>query len=252
MSNWAWPGALALRESNPQFPCKSTVNIILMNSSVHMLKQSKNSQKCSYLPAYRIFWFSLIRYKLSVQIKSNIRLVQKTISKISFKGDKIGWNLEQQIPQQQVFHLACVYAFGFSHTLWPFTHCEEHEVSVFIEEGGNFHCKVTPLWTRKIDPFSSFCSFDTLNNVNNTSPICEKQPLSHIFFLHRYPPCNGSPPWCYSHLMPPVTCKKQSINPFISCQVRYFINNTSAFWQEGLELSNYDSCSKHQQKKHVY
>ena len=32
-----------LRESNPWFPYKSTVNIILMNSSVHMLKQSKNS-----------------------------------------------------------------------------------------------------------------------------------------------------------------------------------------------------------------
>ena len=32
-----------LRESNPRFPYKSTVNIILMNSSVHMLKQSKNS-----------------------------------------------------------------------------------------------------------------------------------------------------------------------------------------------------------------
>ena len=34
-----------IRESNPRFPytCKSTMNIILMNSSVHMLKQSKNS-----------------------------------------------------------------------------------------------------------------------------------------------------------------------------------------------------------------
>ena len=56
-----------------------------------------------------------------------MRLVQKTISKIIFKGDKIGWNLEQKIPQQ-VFHLACLYAhnaFGFSHTLWPFIYCEE-------------------------------------------------------------------------------------------------------------------------------
>ena len=32
-----------LRESNPRFPYKSTVNIILLNSLVHMLKQSKNS-----------------------------------------------------------------------------------------------------------------------------------------------------------------------------------------------------------------
>ena len=37
---WVWR---LVRESNPRFPYKSTVNIILMNSSVHMLKQSKNS-----------------------------------------------------------------------------------------------------------------------------------------------------------------------------------------------------------------
>ena len=37
------PEVLKLRESNSRFPYKSTVNIILMNSSVHMLKQSKNS-----------------------------------------------------------------------------------------------------------------------------------------------------------------------------------------------------------------
>ena len=43
----------------------------------------------------------------------------------------------------------------------------------------------TPLWTCKIDPFSSFCSFYTLSDANNTSPICEKQPLSHIF-LNKY------------------------------------------------------------------
>ena len=70
--------------------------------------------------------------------KSNIRLVQKTISKIIFKGDKIGWNLEQKIPQQQGFHLACLYAHnavGFSHTLWPFSHCEEHRGQAFIEGG---------------------------------------------------------------------------------------------------------------------
>ena len=38
-----WLETVGLRESNPRFPYKSTVNIILMNSSVHMLKQSKNS-----------------------------------------------------------------------------------------------------------------------------------------------------------------------------------------------------------------
>ena len=63
-----------------------------------------------------------------------------------------------------------------------------------------------------MDPFSSFCSFDTLSDAKNTSPICEKQPLSHIFFKQV---CNGSPPWCYSQITSlcqrPVTCKKQSI-----------------------------------------
>ena len=63
------------------------------------------------------------------------------------------------------------------------------------------------------EPFSSFRSFDTLNDAYNTSPICEKQPLSHIF-LNEYvihlvmeippPPIHT---WCQW----PVTCKKQSI-----------------------------------------
>ena len=102
---------------------------------------------------------NLLVFSNQAQIKSNIRSwdwFRKTISKISLKGDKIGWNLEQQIPQQQVFHLACVYAhnaFGFSHTLWPFIHCEEHEVSVFIEEGGNFHCKVNSIMDSQNRPF---------------------------------------------------------------------------------------------------
>ena len=148
-----------------------------------------------------------------VQIKSNIRLVQKTISKIIFKGDKIGWNLEQKIPQQQVFHLACVYAhnaFGFSHTLWPFIHCEEHRGQAFIGGGATSIIRWTPLWSCKIDPFSSFCSSDTLSDTNNTSPICEKQPLSHIFFQNKYVmevPLGVIHTWCQW----PVTCKKQSI-----------------------------------------
>ena len=36
-------GMAYLGESNPRFPYKSTVNIILMKSLVYMLKQSKNS-----------------------------------------------------------------------------------------------------------------------------------------------------------------------------------------------------------------
>ena len=41
-----------LRESNPRFPYKSTVNIILMNSSVHMLKCSPKTARnvLIYLP----------------------------------------------------------------------------------------------------------------------------------------------------------------------------------------------------------
>ena len=82
-------------------------------------------------------------------------MVQKTISEIIFKGDKIGWNLEQKIPQQQVFHLACVYAhnaFGFSHTLWPFIHCEEHRGQAFMG-GGNFYYKVNSIMDLQNGPF---------------------------------------------------------------------------------------------------
>ena len=56
------------------------------------------------------FLQNLLVFSNQVQIKSNIRLVQKIISEIIFKCDKIGWNLEQKIPQQQVIHLACLYA----------------------------------------------------------------------------------------------------------------------------------------------
>ena len=52
---------------------------------------------------------NLVVFSNQVQIKSNIRLVQKTISKISFKGDKIGWNLEQKIHQQQRSSILVVY-----------------------------------------------------------------------------------------------------------------------------------------------
>ena len=73
-----------------------------------------NELLCTHVEAAQkqleIFLFTclqnLLVFSNQVQIKSNIRLVQKTISKISFKGDKIGWNLEQKIPQQHVFHLA--------------------------------------------------------------------------------------------------------------------------------------------------
>ena len=75
------------------------------------------------------------------------------ISKIIFKGDKIGWNLEQKIPQQspsetKSLHLACLYAhnaFGFSHTLRPFIHCEEHRGQAFIEGGATSIIRWTPL-----------------------------------------------------------------------------------------------------------
>ena len=66
------------------------------------------------------------------------------------------------------------------------------QVRLLLRGGGNFHYKVNSIIDSQIDPFSSFCSFDTLSDANNTSPICDKQPLSHIFFKQV---CNGSPPW---------------------------------------------------------
>ena len=106
---------------------------------------------------------NLLVFSNQVQIKSNIRLVQKTISKIIFKGDKIRWNLEQKIPQQQVFHLACVYAhnaFGFSYTLWPFIHCEEHRGQAFIGRGGgNFYYNANSIMDLQNRPFFYFLQF---------------------------------------------------------------------------------------------
>ena len=57
------------------------------------------------------------------------------------------------------------------------------EVRLLLRGGATSIIRSTPLWTRKIDPFSSFCSFDTLSDANNTSLICEKPPLSHIFLM---------------------------------------------------------------------
>ena len=54
----------------------------------------------------------------------------------------------------------------------------------------------------QMDPFSSFCSFDTLNDADNTSPICEKQPLSHIFLNEYVIHLVMEVPLGYSHLMP--------------------------------------------------
>ena len=76
------------------------------------------------------------------------------------------------------------------------------EISAFIE-GGNFHYKVNSIMDSQNRPFSSFCSFDTLNDADNTSPICEKQPLSHFFFLNKY-----------------------VIHSYLA---KYFINNTKGF-----------------------
>ena len=181
-----------VRESNSRFPYKSTVNII-----------------CTHVEAVQkqleIFLFTclqnLLVFSNQVQIKSNIRLVQKIISKIIFKGDKIGWNLEQKIPQQEVIHLACLYAHNaFGLTIPYDLSFTVKSIAVRLLWGrATSIVGWTPLWSFKIDPFSSFCSFDTLSDANNTSPICEKQPLSPYFFKQV---CNGSPPWCYSHLMP--------------------------------------------------
>ena len=69
------------------------------------------------------------------------------------KSDEI-WN--KKIPQQQVIHLVCLNAhnaFGFSHTLWPFIHCEEHRGQAFTEGGGNFHHKVNSIIDSQNRPF---------------------------------------------------------------------------------------------------
>ena len=72
------------RKSNPRFPFKST------------REHHPNEYLCTHVEAVQkqleIFIFTCLQNLFSnqVQIKSNIRLVQKTISKIIFKGDKIG------------------------------------------------------------------------------------------------------------------------------------------------------------------
>ena len=101
--------------------------------SVQMLKQGSLVEAVQ--KQLEIFLFTclqnLLAFSNQVQIKSNIRFVQKIISKIIFKGDKIGWNLEQKIPQQQVIHLmillvhmpmplglATPYDLSMFHSLW--------------------------------------------------------------------------------------------------------------------------------------
>ena len=107
------------------------------------------------------------------------------------------------------------------------------EVSAFIE-GATSIIRWTSLWTRKIYPFSSFCSFDTLNDADNTLSICEKQPLSHVF-LNKYVIhlvikvlLGVIHTWCQW----PVTCKQSIIHSYLA---KYFINNTKGFdrkvWQ---------------------
>ena len=93
----------SVRESNPRFPYKSTVNIILMNSSVHM---SEAVQK-----QLEIFLFTclqnLLVFSNQVQIKSNIRLVQKTslnlFSKVT-KSDEI-WNKRFHNNKSSILHV---------------------------------------------------------------------------------------------------------------------------------------------------
>ena len=121
-----------------------------------------NELLCTHVEAVKkqleIFLFTclqnLLVFSNQVQIKSNIRLVQKTISKISFKGDKIGWNLEQKIPQQQVFILlvymptmplvlATPYDLSFT----------AKSIDVSAWGGGNFHYKVNSIMDLQNRPF---------------------------------------------------------------------------------------------------
>ena len=58
------------------------------------------------------------------------------------------------------------------------------EVSAFIERG-NFHYKVNSIYmdSQNRPFFLGFAVTAPFNDADNTSPICEKQPLSHIFFF---------------------------------------------------------------------
>ena len=53
----------------------------------------------------------------------------------------------------------------------------------------------------QMGPFSDFWSFDTLCDTDYyTSPICEKQPFSHIFLsMSMVSNLYGSPSWFHSH-----------------------------------------------------
>ena len=71
-----------LHESNPRFPYKSTMNIILMNSSVHMLSKQ-----------LEIFLFTclqnLLVFSNQVQIKSNIHWFRKPSLKLVSEVTKL-------------------------------------------------------------------------------------------------------------------------------------------------------------------
>ena len=141
-------------------------------------------------------------------------------------------------------------AFCFSHTFsdLSFTVTSKEVSSAFLG-GATSIIRWTPLWTCIMNHVSSFCSFDTLNDADNTlyiTHLWKTTPITHFFEWECYPPYNGSPPWFYIHIWCqwPVTCKKQSI--IHSYLAKYFYDYTKGFDRRLLELSNYDSCSKHQ------
>ena len=105
-------------------------------------KEYLNFSFCIRKLAVAFYMINEIQPKMKFQnivqcpFKSNIRLVQKTISKIIFKGDKIRWNLEQKIPQQ-VFHLACGYALYVPTCIHLFPHARVDTIRV-VEHEHNF------------------------------------------------------------------------------------------------------------------
>ena len=140
-TDWCYLGnSVIIIQPGHQIWIRSMVSIIV-NCEHHPIP---NELLCTHVEAVQkqleIFLFTclqnLLVFSNQVQLKSKIRLVQKTISKISFKGDKIGWNLEQKIPQQQVFHLACLYAHNAFGLATPYDlsfTVKSIEVSAFIE-----------------------------------------------------------------------------------------------------------------------
>ena len=160
-----------------------------------MLKQSKNSRQFSYLnyTAYKIFWFSLIRYCTN---KSDQHI--STISKITFKGCRIWWNLGQKMPQHGTttfLNLDCL------DPIMPWSTLTFHWLkrSCFYSRGGggtkffykidfiyfNFHTnEATFRFLRFWHSVPQWC-WQLINLIHVHYPSAKNNPFTH-FFVNKY------------------------------------------------------------------